>query len=440
MRSINVQMKQRVIRLFLLGSSYDEIVIETGVSKGTVVNIIEDFRKGKMRLPCSMSEYVDFLRKTAVDLKKNQLNLSKLDVYIRIHNKIKQMGVNESEVEEWLSVSQSISETGVSNSSFVNCALELARLESREKVKYEESIEKYKAKLESLGSLNKEVEKANSELHRLKGETKKSEGVLRSVKERTEELRRIHGEEKAKLDKYLEQSGMSWDMVNLAKAVLDEKLGGSGLTNEAVNEIEKQITAAGSLRTYVESLDRKKKRLENQVRDLSSQVGEYQEQVGSSALKIHSINRNLHSKQQELASIEEQTANCIENLYVSKLILDFLFATDGLGAMDLNNLVEMMIGLRQKRLGVEPKVVTDPNGKIICRCQVPHITTAFENYKFDADHVREAFAYYLSNLTKDKLVTKVKYEMVLRDQEIKTGFARLEGIAKGVEMVLKNRS
>ena len=35
-----------------------------------------------------------------------------------------------------------------------------------------------------------------------------------------------------------------------------------------------------------------------------------------------------------------------------------------------------------------------------------------------------------------KLVNKVKYEMAMKDQEMKTGFARLEGIAKGVELVL----
>jgi hypothetical protein len=440
MRSINLQMKQRVIRLFLLGLSYDEMVVETGVSKGSVVNIIEDFRNGKIKLPIDLSEYVDLLRKTAVDLKNNQLSLSKLDVYIRIHNKMKQMGVSDTEVEEWLDIAHSISEVGVSNNRFVSCALELARLESREKVNYEELIGRYKAKSKDLESVNKELENGGVELGRLKEETSKSEEVLRNVRSETEALRRKRHEEEKKLSRYLKHNGLSWEMVKRTEAVINNSLRVTGLTAEVLDKVKKEIEAVGSLKAYIISLEEKKNRLEKQIRDLSGHVSACQDQLGESNLALQIVNRSLSSKQSELDCIEKETASRIENLYISRLILDFLFAPDGLSAADFDNLVRMLSGLRQQRLGIEPRVVTDTSGKVICRCQVPQITTTFEQYKFDVNHAREAFAYYLARLVKDKLVSRTEYDLVIKDHDIKERFVRLEGVIDGVGKVMEIRN
>lgn len=59
--------------------------------------------------------------------------------------------------------------------------------------------------------------------------------------------------------------------------------------------------------------------------------------------------------------MKQNIADYIDNLYVSHLIIDFLFSPNGLGNSDLDRLVGMMIALRQKRLGIGPKQVTDAN-------------------------------------------------------------------------------
>jgi len=70
MREIGVEIKYRVIRSFLAGLSYDEIAGELGISKGSVVNIIDDFRNGQLGLPKEMNEYIDELRRLIVDMKR----------------------------------------------------------------------------------------------------------------------------------------------------------------------------------------------------------------------------------------------------------------------------------------------------------------------------------------------------------------------------------
>ena len=70
MREISMDLKLRVIKLFLTGLIFDEIAARLPVSKGSVVSIVADFRNGDMPIPPGMNEYIDELRRLVVDLRK----------------------------------------------------------------------------------------------------------------------------------------------------------------------------------------------------------------------------------------------------------------------------------------------------------------------------------------------------------------------------------
>ena len=59
MRELNAVVKGKTIKLFLEGDTYNEIVKKLGISKGSVVAIIEDFGEGRLQLPDSMTGLVD---------------------------------------------------------------------------------------------------------------------------------------------------------------------------------------------------------------------------------------------------------------------------------------------------------------------------------------------------------------------------------------------
>ena len=111
-----------------------------------------------------------------------------------------------------------------------------------------------------------------------------------------------------------------------------------------------------------------------------------------------------------MEELQQTASQLTQNLYVSRLIIDFLFAPESISDHDLDRLVSLMIGLRQKRLGIEPKQFKDHDGKIICECQVPRIYGDIRMDESDIDKVRENFAYLLAPLVKDKFVSKFDYE------------------------------
>ena len=78
MKDISLTKKQKVIKLFFSGLSYDEIAVEVGIAKGSVVNIIEEFREGKLPIPPNMTGYVDELRHLVVDMKKHNTTHNQL--------------------------------------------------------------------------------------------------------------------------------------------------------------------------------------------------------------------------------------------------------------------------------------------------------------------------------------------------------------------------
>ena len=76
MRELGEIIKEKVVRLFLAGHSYDEISQQLDIAKGSVTNIIDEFRDGHISIPDDMADYVNELRRIAVDLKKHQVSLT----------------------------------------------------------------------------------------------------------------------------------------------------------------------------------------------------------------------------------------------------------------------------------------------------------------------------------------------------------------------------
>lgn len=98
MKESTYSKKAQVIKLFLTGLSYDEIGKQAGVAKGSVVNIIDEFREGYLSLPPGMTEYIDELRHLVVDMKKHGTSVPCLKNYLKLHNKLQEMDVKSNQV------------------------------------------------------------------------------------------------------------------------------------------------------------------------------------------------------------------------------------------------------------------------------------------------------------------------------------------------------
>lgn len=438
MKELNIYKKVRVIKLFLNGMPYDDIVQQTEVAKGSVVKIIDDFREGRLPMPRGMTEYIDALRQVAVALRKNNTSITKAKSYLRIHTKLHEMGVDIEQTEQWLEICQGIASSSVTNNDFVSAALELAQSVSESGLSYAELLADYQTKLGKLKSTEKEAQQRQGEVNSLKQQKEQARVELDSITRTTVAAREAFKKQKADLkseqEKYLAKNKLSWEKIRLVKVAIDSGFKGSGLSETEIKNLRNRIVTIGSLTNAAKQLQRGKEQLQNEMDNLAVYYQHYSNEVNKLAQIREQaekaitereqardrLDHELKSKGEELAAVKRNVTDYIENLYISRLMIDFLFAPNGLGSNDLDRLVGMMIALRQKRLGIEPKQVTDTNGQIVCQCQTPRITIDFKSRDVDIDHARKALAHYLAPLVKDKFVTKFEYNQA----EVQYGLSR----------------
>ncbi len=435
MRELNMNIKSKVIKLFFTGLPYEEISQQLGISKGSVVNIIDDFREGNLPLPPGITEYIDTLRQLAVDLKKNNTTVVHTKACLKLDVKLREMGILSEQAEQWLDICHGIASTSVSNNDFIQAGLELARLASENGLSYEESIAEYKTKLNQLKHLNSQIEKGNEELNKAKLEKERATGELdsitRAMNTAQDAFRKHSTELKSEQDRFLAENKLSWNKIKLVTAAIDSGLSASDLSRAHIERIRREIIDAGSLHKMMNQLKRKRNKLQDQVNELIEwaehsservkEVTSYRNQLDVSILgKVEENDRldnELETARTRLTSIEKETAEKTENLYMSKSILDFLSCSEEIDNNDLDRLTGAMIALRQNRLGVEPTSVIDRYGKVICKCLTPVITTDLKAYNINTDHVRGVFAHLLTPLVKDKFVSKFDHDIeVLRSE------------------------
>ena len=106
MRELSQNIREQTVKLFLQGVTYDDISWKLKIAKGSVVNIINEFREGDLSLSGDMTDYVDELRHLVVDLKKHEVTVGQMRAFLRFHNRLKDLEVDDEGIEETLDVLQ----------------------------------------------------------------------------------------------------------------------------------------------------------------------------------------------------------------------------------------------------------------------------------------------------------------------------------------------
>ncbi len=164
MRTLTKEVKDRAITLFLSGLPYDEIVQQAGISKGSVVAIIDDFREGGLQLPPGKKELIDEVRRLVVDLKRNNTSVSQLTSYMKIHDRLREMKVGTEQVEGWLDLLQQLALSHASEGRFFEMVSELVTVSSDTGLGYDELIEEYEKNADQSRHLQEDIEKYQVQL------------------------------------------------------------------------------------------------------------------------------------------------------------------------------------------------------------------------------------------------------------------------------------
>jgi hypothetical protein len=433
MREISLQIKYKVVKLFLSGSSYDEIARQMGIAKGSVVNIIGEFREGHLHVPRDLTEYVDALRQVAVDLRKSNTSLAQVQSCLKLDLKLRGIGVSSEKAQDWLDMCHDMASSTASTDGFVAAALELSQVASETGLSYGDLVNDCNAKLSKARELSKEIEREAQQLaetrasHQEQKEkvTRELNAMTRAIATAQDTFRKQKEDQKARTREYLAQHKLSWKKVDTVIALLDGELGRAGMTKADIKRLSKCIRDAGSLAKAINGLEKEKKglqadvyRLAREDRETAASVEELKNANDSletsmfeRRTEFFELNRRLVLKMAEYEKLQQAASQITDNLYLTHLILGFLFAPEGIDNDDLDRLVSLMIGLRQKRLGIGPRQARDRDGKVICECQVPRIYGDISTDESDIDEVREKFAHLLTPLVKDKFISRFDYDV-----------------------------
>ncbi len=104
MREISQNIREQTVKLFLQGTIYDDIAWKLRIAKGSVVNIIDEFRDGKLSLPDDITDLINELRHVVVDLKKHEITIGQMRAFLKFHNRLKDLGEDDEGIEELLDV------------------------------------------------------------------------------------------------------------------------------------------------------------------------------------------------------------------------------------------------------------------------------------------------------------------------------------------------
>jgi len=430
MKEIKISVKLKAVKFFLDGDTFDEIAKQLGIAKGSVVNIIDDFRNGFLPLPPGMVEYVDELRHVVIDLKKHQTTVAAVKPCLKLHIRMKEMGVGDEQVGQWLDICQDIASTTVTNNQFVQSALELAEVTAVNGMSYQSLVKDYNHKLELSKKLDIEIQHKKKEIVEHKEQKEQSTAELNTINKAVataqDNFEKQKGNLKSQLDEYIKQNQLSWDKVNIVVAIVNTGFGKAGLNQGEISEISKQIGKTGSLTVTIKQFKEKRNKLKTEVNNLEKEKVHFEGSVKS----LTNINQKLcnsmyvrghqndelditiQAKEAKLKELTQSTSQMETIIYESNLIAGFLILPKGLDDDNLDKLVGLMVALRQKRLGVGSKQVRDAEGNIICQCPVPVIAN-LDNSGINMDNVRERLALHLMPLVKDKFISVLEHGIAL---------------------------
>lgn len=440
MKALSLRQKGRAIKLFLEGYPYDEIGRREGIAKGSVVNIIDEFREGGMIAPPDMAAYIDELRRVAVDLRKHATTVAEVRSLLKLHLKLKEMGIGSEQVDRWIDVCQDIASDTVSSRQFIKSALELAEATAERNLTYESSLRDCHDRLEELQALEAKIKRKREELDHLKTEydeaKQRASDELNSITNAIATAQDAFAEQKrqlkTQLNEYLAQHKLSWKKVTTVIALASNRLSESSLTQGDIDDLGNDIVAAGSLALAIKQLQGEKERIQAEVDRLAKDKELYNNTINkleqwnqeswatllNKKQEEENYNGEIKGKKTELAELEEKVSQIELDIYITGLILNFLRAPDKLSDYDLDRFVNLMIAVRRVRLGMKPKCIQDVAGNTICECEIPRIYTYFSDNEVNTDFARELFAADLVPLVRDKFVYKLEQDVTQLEKSV----------------------
>jgi chromosome segregation ATPase len=406
MRKLDLHIKLQVIKLFLNGYTLDEIAEQLDIAKGSVVNIINDFRAGKISLLADMTEYIDGLRKVTVDLRKHDVSITQVKSYVTLYDRFQDLGVGVEHVEKLLNICQDIASAEMADGELLKMMASLARGSYEIGMDYKSLISDYRDKLEKSEKLDIEIEKKEQMIQELDSKHKEqmvlhqkdlkllSDQVTSTRRESKRQEQELHSE----LDTFLAQNRLSWSKVKTACALLQSGLKKTGLQEKDITEISAGIAKAGSLAAYCRQIKRENTELVNKQRELSKSIdglnrldSNLRSSIQTKREEYGQVKDEITSKSAKLAGIERRLSGYKDEILIVRIILEFLTSPDHLTSNDFNELCMLMLSLKKTRLIIKNRL-DNIHETLVLDGVMPNLDRYMDGYQRDLEAARTKLA------------------------------------------------
>ena len=128
MQKLSLKKQLTIVRLYLAGLSYDEIAARSGVSKGTVANVIADLKAGRILDVQAPLEQLEQLRELAVDLRRLKLTPGQAVVGVAALSHLQELEIEPADIQRWAAVYRDLAASESDRQAFVKAALYLEQL------------------------------------------------------------------------------------------------------------------------------------------------------------------------------------------------------------------------------------------------------------------------------------------------------------------------
>ena len=188
MKEITRTKRLEVVHYYLLGYTYREIEEETGISHGSIANIVSELEDGDLNIPGTSFDQVNDLRQLSFDLKKSGLKPSQALLGITFLKRLQDLQIMPEHLEAWSKLINRFLPPDFPAKEFFETARRLHDLEISQGKSFETITEEYKSYCQRIEELKGEVDSLSKVKSQLSNEIKPLCSQLEAFKREKERL------------------------------------------------------------------------------------------------------------------------------------------------------------------------------------------------------------------------------------------------------------
>jgi transposase len=188
MERLTAKKKLAVVRLYFSGLSYDEVAAKTGVSKGTVANVVAELKAGVIPEAADVGEHIELLRELSLDLKRSNLTAGQCAIGLILLTRISECGLDPADIDRWPMILKMVRNED-DTKEFVRLIYSIQEVQQRSGLGIEaldkkvHELEKKAADLEAVSDKLKDSKKELADLTKRRDELANSVAILEQKEE-----------------------------------------------------------------------------------------------------------------------------------------------------------------------------------------------------------------------------------------------------------------